>query len=116
MIPEIAAVQVQPEYRLMLLYTNGEARLFDASPYLERGVFTRLKDFNLFAQARLAFGTVTWPGELDIAPETLYLRSQLQLVSEPPPTDPILEFRGSGKGGTVEGLLMDRQADRERES
>ena len=116
MIPEIAAVQVQPEYRLMLSYSNGETRLFDASPYLERGVFTRLKDFNLFAQARLAFGTVTWPGELDIAPETLYLRSQPQSVSEPSPTDPISAFRGSGKGGAVEGLLMDRQADREREA
>ncbi len=78
MIPQIAAVRVKPEYRLLLEYENGEARLFDASPYLDRGVFTRLKEPKLFAQARIEFGTVTWPGELDIAPETLYLRSQPQ--------------------------------------
>ena len=78
MIPEISAVRVQPEYRLLLEYANGEARLFDATPYLERGVFTRLKEPKLFAQARIGFGTVTWPGDLDIAPETLYLRSQPQ--------------------------------------
>ncbi|WP_427501314.1 DUF2442 domain-containing protein [Methylomonas sp. MED-D] len=81
MIPEITAVQVQPEYHLLLSYSNGEMRLFDAAPYLERGVFTCLKDFRLFSQARLAFGTVTWPGELDIAPETLYLRSQAVVAS-----------------------------------
>ena len=28
----------------------------------------------------------------------------------------ITDFRGSGKGGTVERLLMDRQADRAREA
>lgn len=78
MIPQIAAVRVQPKYRLLLEYENGEARLFDATPYLDRGVFTRLKEPKLFAQARIEFGTVTWPGELDIAPETLYLRSQPQ--------------------------------------
>ena len=78
MIPQIAAVRVKPEYRLLLEYENGETRLFDASPYLDRGVFTRLKEPKLFAQARIEFGTVTWPGELDIAPETLYLRSQPQ--------------------------------------
>ncbi len=78
MIPEIAAVRVQAEYRLLLEYENGESRLFDATPYLDRGVFTRLKEPRLFAQARIEFGTVTWPGELDIAPETLYLRSQPQ--------------------------------------
>ncbi|MBP6806687.1 MAG: DUF2442 domain-containing protein [Chromatiaceae bacterium] len=78
MIPEIAAVRVQPDYRLLLEYENAETRLFDVTPYLDRGVFVRLKEPKLFAQARIAFGTVTWPGELDIAPETLYLRSQLQ--------------------------------------
>ncbi len=33
-----------------------------------------------------------------------------------PPTDAITTFRGKGKGGAVERLLMDRQADRDREA
>lgn len=51
---------------------TGETRLFDARPYLNRGVILRLRDPDLFRQAYVAFGMVCWPGELDIAPETLY--------------------------------------------
>jgi hypothetical protein len=29
----------------------------------------------LFAQVKAAYGTVVWPGEIDIAPETLWLDS-----------------------------------------
>jgi hypothetical protein len=35
-------------------------------------VFVRLQNPALFRQAYVAFDTVCWPGELDIAPETLY--------------------------------------------
>ena len=56
-------------------YRNGEVRLFDAGPYLTKGVFCRLADPTLFRQAFIALDTVCWPGDLDIAPETLYDRS-----------------------------------------
>ena len=35
--------------------------------------FRELKDLNYFRQVALAFGTVRWPHEQDISPETLYL-------------------------------------------
>ena len=72
-----SVVRVLPRknYCLELWFDTGDHRLFDARPYLERGVFTRLQDFNQFSQAFVALGTVCWPGDLDIAPETLYDRS-----------------------------------------
>ncbi|MBF0311587.1 MAG: DUF2442 domain-containing protein [Magnetococcales bacterium] len=75
MYPMVTQAIALSEYQLHLRFDNGEIRQFDCTPYLTRGVFIRLQDKNLFAQARVAFGTVTWPGELDIAPETLYQRS-----------------------------------------
>jgi hypothetical protein len=38
-------------------------------------VFLELKDLRYFQQVRIAFGTVQWPHEQDISPETLYLES-----------------------------------------
>ena len=72
----VISVKPRDDFYLELVFNTGEARLFDAKPYLERGVFQRLKDLKLFKQAYVALDTVCWPGELDISPETLYDRSQ----------------------------------------
>lgn len=72
-----SVIRVLPreDYSLELWFDTGNHRLFDMRPYLERGVFTQLKDLEHFKQAYVAFDTVCWPGNLDIAPETLYDRS-----------------------------------------
>ncbi len=71
----VIQVRAREDFHLELKFNTGELRLFDARPYLEKGVFRRLKDPAQFRQAYVAFGTVCWPGNLDIAPETLYDRS-----------------------------------------
>ena len=63
-------------FMLEIKFNTGETRLFDARPYLQKGIFQPLQDENLFRQAFVALDTVCWPGGLDIAPETLYDRSQ----------------------------------------
>jgi hypothetical protein len=72
-----AVVRVIPreDYPLELWFNTGDHRLFDARPYLNHGVFTCLQDIDLFKQAFVALDAVCWPGDLDIAPETLYDRS-----------------------------------------
>lgn len=77
-----SVVSVHPldNFYLELRFNTGETRLFDARPYLDKGVFRRLQDKELFNQAYVAFDTVCWPGNLDIAPETLYDKSLPQLA------------------------------------
>ncbi|ACV34181.1 DUF2442 domain-containing protein [Accumulibacter sp.] len=72
-----SVVRVVPKdgYLLELWFNTGDHRLFDARPYLQKGVFTRLQNVALFKQAYVALDTVCWPGDLDIAPETLFDRS-----------------------------------------
>jgi len=72
-----SVIRVMPrdDFFLELWFDNGAHRLFDARPYLDRGVFIALKDPDCFKQAYIAYGTVCWPGNLDIAPETLYDKS-----------------------------------------
>ncbi|CAK0739267.1 DUF2442 domain-containing protein [Gammaproteobacteria bacterium] len=73
MLPEVVAVQVLPNHHLSLTFNNGEHKHFDMSPYLHYPVFQRLRNPGFFGLAQVNYGTVTWPGEIDIAPETLYL-------------------------------------------
>jgi hypothetical protein len=67
-------IQVVPQdgQSLLLTFENQERRRFDMKPYLEKAPFHRLKNFPLFMKASVAYGTVVWPGNIDIAPETLY--------------------------------------------
>jgi hypothetical protein len=68
----VTRVVPREDYSLELWFNTGDHRLFDARSYLNRGVFTRLQDISLFKQAFVALGTVCWPGNIDLAPETLY--------------------------------------------
>jgi hypothetical protein len=71
----VIRVVSREDFFLELWFNTGDHRLFDARPYLARGVFTRLQNIALFKQAYVALDAVCWPGNLDIAPETLYDRS-----------------------------------------
>ena len=79
MLPSVTAVQALPDYRLSLTFDNGEHKYFDMSPYLQFPVFQRLQNPGFFGLARIDYGTVTWPGEIDIAPETLYIEGNDQI-------------------------------------
>lgn len=73
---DVVTVEVTADYLLQLVFENGEKRIFDMSPYMDKKPFAQLKGSPLFAMAYVDYGTVVWPGEIDIAPETLYLRSR----------------------------------------
>lgn len=75
MNPQVIHATPQPGHRLLLQFGNGEIRLFDMTPYLDKGVFRQLRDHPDFAQARVVAGSVEWPGEIDLSYDTLYLRS-----------------------------------------
>ncbi len=73
MIPKVKKVIPNKDFTLTVCFSDGQTRKFNAQPYLKKGIFRRLSDWKLFSQAHVALGTVVWPGDLDIAPETLYL-------------------------------------------
>ena len=43
-----------------------------ARPYVRRLAFEPLRDPQLFAEVSIDHGAVTWPGELDLAPDAMY--------------------------------------------
>lgn len=36
------------------------------------GVFSELRDISIFNEAHIEYGAVTWPNELDLAPDAMY--------------------------------------------
>jgi hypothetical protein len=76
MNPRVSEVRPTDDYKLELVFSNGEKRLFDCAHLLEFGVFRELQDIHYFKQVKVEYGTVAWPHEQDICPDTLYLDSR----------------------------------------
>jgi hypothetical protein len=74
---DVTVVQAQPGNRLIIQFENGELRRFDMSPYIDQKPWVKLKNSPLFYRAKVEYGTVVWPGDIDIDPETLYELSEL---------------------------------------
>jgi hypothetical protein len=72
---KVVAVKANDDFSLDLKFNDNSIRRFDARPYLDFGVFNELKDIKYFKQVRIAYGTVQWPHEQDISPDTLYIES-----------------------------------------
>jgi hypothetical protein len=72
MIKVIEAI-ANDDFSIDLRFSDGKRKRFDARPYLERGVFRKLKSSTAFKRIKIAYGTIQWEDEQDISPETLYL-------------------------------------------
>ena len=72
----IKTVKPLMNYRLELTFDNSEVKIFDLSSYLETGLFSELKDYDLFKQVRISFDTIEWPNGADLDPEILYIESK----------------------------------------
>lgn len=73
MNPRVKSVKPLEDYQLWLEFTNGETGFYDCKPLLNFGVFKELQNIAYFKQAAVLDGTVCWPHEQDICPDTLYL-------------------------------------------
>lgn len=75
MNPYVKAIVPLTNHRLLVTFENDERRIFDLTPYLDRGVFRTLQDPARFRLARVVAGAVEWPGEINLSYDTLYLSS-----------------------------------------
>jgi hypothetical protein len=73
--PRVVSVKPLEGYRLLVEFTNGEQRLFDAIRLFDYHAFRRLRDEGFFRLVKVAHGTVVWPENIDYCPDTLYIES-----------------------------------------
>ena len=76
-ILKIVKAEYVENYVLRLTFNNGELRLMDFSPLMEKGICQKLRDLDYFKSFTLDPFTVDWNNEIGFAPRFLYERSVL---------------------------------------
>ena len=76
MYPSVKHVTPTGDYLLSIDFDNGEKGVLDMKPYLDFGIFQRLKERNAFNRVRVSFDTIEWDSGVDLDPEFVYSKSQ----------------------------------------
>lgn len=74
-IPKVVKARASGRYLVWVEYENGEAGMADLTDLAESPSFRSWKDERFFETVRPDGDTLAWgDGEVDIAPETVYMR------------------------------------------
>lgn len=76
MSPKVVKVVPRNDHTLLLSFANGERKVFDARPYLDKGIFRELSDLSYFKQVKPFFGGVGWLHGQDFSADTLFLEGR----------------------------------------
>ena len=74
-LPVISVTPID-NYKILLIFGNGEKRQFDMNPFLDKGIFQELRDISIFNTVKVSFDSIEWENEADIDPEILYQYSE----------------------------------------
>ena len=72
MHPSVINVTVDENYKIVVEFDNNESGILNMEPYLDFGVFNKIKDPNVFNTARVSFDTVEWANGVDLDPKFVY--------------------------------------------
>ncbi len=68
----VKSVVAMPGHRLHVRFADGVEGVVVFREGFFHGVFAPLADERRFCEARVVNGVVTWPGDLDIAPDAMH--------------------------------------------
>lgn len=78
MIHDVVTAEYLDGYRIKVTFDDGRDGIVDFASYLDAGgVFERFRDMEFFKGFSVdrELGVLSWGGEIDIAPETLYSKA-----------------------------------------
>jgi len=69
----VQTVKVLDDMMMIVIFTSGEKKLFNATILLSMPAFKVLENVDIFITAAVEHGVVVWNnGDIDIAPEYMY--------------------------------------------
>ena len=69
---DIVSAKPLDGYRVGVVFDTGESGVFDCTRYLDKPYWRPLRDKALFDRVAVGYGTLVWPGEIDIGPEDVW--------------------------------------------
>lgn len=73
---KITELKIVSELCMLVTFSNGEKRIFDAKYLIKYPVYKKLEDFNVFKKAYIENGVIVWDnGKVDIGVDEVYNNS-----------------------------------------
>ncbi len=72
MHPAVVNVVPRDNYQIYIEFDNDECGILNMEPYLDFGIFSKIKDQSLFAKVRVSFDTIEWGNGIDLDPQFVY--------------------------------------------
>jgi len=73
--PKAVEVSPQQDYNLLIMFSNGEKRVFNVKPYLDFKPYSELRIPAVFETVKPAGLSIEWVHGQDICPDELYNNS-----------------------------------------
>ena len=72
------AIDVKPleNYEILVIFNNGEEKIFDVKPYMNHKIFAELENKEMFKTVKIEGLSVEWKNGADICPDELYNNSK----------------------------------------
>ena len=89
LLHDITKAHPVSDHEIRVEFDTGETGVFDCAPYFSDPYWKRLADPAFFRLVRVAYGTLVWPDDIDIAPEDVWegtVKDPAPAVSAPYPT------------------------------
>jgi hypothetical protein len=67
----VKSIQYCDNHKFKAVLSSGAEGLFDISPYLEKGIFTELKNVEYCKQVKINFAGIYWPHGQDFSADTI---------------------------------------------
>ncbi len=83
---DVRCVSVLSGYQLLVEFMDGTSGIVDMKSLIfsaKAGVFKALADQQLFSKVWVKYGTIAWPGEIDLSPSEMYSAIKKQGIWKP---------------------------------
>jgi hypothetical protein len=89
---DVIEVRPEPEHRLFVRFKDGLAGYVQLKRERLTGVLEPLTDRSFFERAFIDCGAVSWPGEIDLAPDAMYAAVMAGRNADSQPSGPAVSI------------------------